>query len=57
MSSSGDLRPPPDCFFGPLDRATKRPRFQSHPNIIQPKKFLLVLKGFYDTYFLVMFLN
>ena len=26
MSSSGDLRPPPDRFFGPLNRATKRPR-------------------------------
>ena len=46
MSSSGDLWPPPDPFFGPLDRATKRPRFQSNSNIIQPKKFLIVLKGF-----------
>ena len=35
MSSSGDLRPPPDRFFGPLDQATKRPRFQSNSNIIQ----------------------
>ena len=37
MSSSGDLRPPPDRFFGPLDRGTKRPRcqlieFKYHPN-------------------------
>ena len=30
----------------PLDRATKRPRFQSNLNIIKPKKFVIVLKGF-----------
>ena len=34
MSSSGDWRPPPDRFFGPLDRATKRPsisiKFKCH---------------------------
>ena len=45
MSTSGDQwRPPPtDRFFGPLDRATKRPRFQSNSNIIQPEKLLIVL--------------
>ena len=43
MSSSRNLRPPPDRFFGPLDRATTRPRFQSNSNIIQPKKLLIVL--------------
>ena len=35
MTSSGDLWPPPDHFFGPLDRATKRPpisiEFKYHP--------------------------
>ena len=39
MSSSGDLRPPPDRFFGPLSRATKRQRFQWHLNIIPSPQF------------------
>ena len=33
MPISGDWRPPPDRFFGPVDRATKRPRFESNSNI------------------------
>ena len=28
----------------PLDRATKRPRFESNSNIIQPKKFFYHIK-------------
>ena len=42
----GRLTAPSRSLFGPLDRATKRPLFQSHSNIIQPKKFLNVLNGF-----------
>ena len=56
LSSSGDLRPPTDRFFGPLDRATQRPWFQSNSNIIQPRKLLIALKWFQYTYWVVMFL-
>ena len=49
MSTSADW-PPPDRFFGPLDLATKRLRFQSNSNIIQPKKPLIVFKGVSYTY-------
>ena len=44
MSSSEDLRPPPDRFFGPLDRATKRPRIQSIQISSNPKRFLYRIK-------------
>ena len=37
MSSAGDKRPPPDRFFWPLDRVTKRRRFQSNSIITNPR--------------------
>ena len=43
MPISGDWRQPPDRFFGPVDRATKRPRFESNSNITQPKKLLTII--------------
>ena len=50
MPISGNWRPPPDRFFGPLDRATKRLRLESNSNIIQPKKLLWCYTGF-NTHF------